>query len=181
MVWSPKTPPTWQIKMPLSDQGVTYDRYTLIPRTLIFITRGESVLLLKGASDKRLWADQYNGIGGHIEPGEDILSAARRELKEETGLESNDLRLYGTVTVDTRQSPGIALYVFKGSDPGRSIRPSPEGSLRWVAFSDLEKIPLVEDLPTLLPMILQMKANEPPFHAHYWYDDRDNLQIRFGS
>ena len=52
--------------MPKSDQGVRNDRYKIIPRTLIFVTRGEQVLLLKGAEHKRLWANQYNGIGGHV-------------------------------------------------------------------------------------------------------------------
>jgi len=75
--------------MPVTDQGLNQDRYMLIPRTLIFLTRGDKILLIKGAANKRLWANLYNGIGGHIEPGEDILSAARRELKEETNLTSD--------------------------------------------------------------------------------------------
>jgi 8-oxo-dGTP diphosphatase len=49
--------------MPQSDQGVTKDRYTVIPRTAIFLRRGDSYLLLKGAPTKRLWANQYNGLG----------------------------------------------------------------------------------------------------------------------
>ncbi len=73
--------------MPASDQGVHNDRYQVIPRSLIFVRRGEQVLLLKGAAHKRLWANLYNGIGGHIERGEDALSAARRELAEESGLQ----------------------------------------------------------------------------------------------
>ena len=68
--------------MPIADQGVSSDRYQLIPRTLIFLTRGESVLLLKGAPNKRIWANRYNGVGGHIERGEDAHTAARRELLE---------------------------------------------------------------------------------------------------
>lgn len=64
--------------MPSSDQGINRERYMLIPRMLIFLRRGESVLLLKGAPTKRLWAGKYNGVGGHVERGEDILSAARK-------------------------------------------------------------------------------------------------------
>jgi len=40
--------------MPKSEQGISAGRYMIIPRTLIFITRGDSVLLIKGAPDKRL-------------------------------------------------------------------------------------------------------------------------------
>jgi len=167
--------------MPVSDQGVSDDRYRLIPRTLIFLIRGESVLLLKGASDKRLWAGYYNGVGGHIERGEDVLTGARRELQEETGLTPDSLWLCGTVTVETNQDTGIGLFVFKGRSTGGSVRPSLEGSLEWVPFSDLEDKPLVEDLPDLLPVVLERKPSQPPFHAHYHYDGEEKLQVRFAS
>jgi len=49
--------------MPQSDQGITRDRYMLIPRTIIFLRRGDSFLLIKGAPTKRLWAGKYNGVG----------------------------------------------------------------------------------------------------------------------
>ncbi|HLB48576.1 MAG TPA: NUDIX domain-containing protein, partial [Anaerolineales bacterium] len=65
--------------MPATDQGIRPERYQLIPRVLIFITHGREVLLLKGAPTKRIWASKYNGVGGHVERGEDFISAARRE------------------------------------------------------------------------------------------------------
>ena len=143
--------------MPAADQGVSKDRYQLIPRTLIFLTRGESVLLLKGAPHKRIWANRYNGVGGHIEIGEDVHSAGRRELLEETGLIPDDLRLVGTVVVDTGGKTGIGLYIMKGSCAEGQAEPSEEGELEWVPFDEILDKPLVEDLPVLLPRILNQK------------------------
>jgi 8-oxo-dGTP diphosphatase len=50
----------------------------IIPRVAVFLRRNDSYLLLKGAPTKRLWANKYNGLGGHIERGEDVLSAAKQ-------------------------------------------------------------------------------------------------------
>ena len=98
--------------MPQSDHGITKDRYMLIPRTAIFIRRGDEYLLIKGAPTKRLWAGKYNCLGGHVERGENILFSAQRELLEETGLLA-DLWLCGTVIVDAGDaSTGICLFVF---------------------------------------------------------------------
>ena len=166
--------------MPKSDQGVSHDRYQLIPRTLIFLTRGESVLLLKGAPHKRLWADRYNGVGGHIEQGEDVYSAARRELMEETGLIPDALYLAGTVIVDTGENTGIGLYILLGSSAQGQARPSDEGELEWVPFDKILSKPLVDDLPEILPRLLQRKASDPPFSARYYYDDDDTLVVEFG-
>ena len=60
--------------MPKQDQGIDVSlkrqRYAVIPRTLVFITRADCVLLLRGSAQKRIWANKYNGIGGHIERDE---------------------------------------------------------------------------------------------------------------
>ncbi len=76
---------------------------------------------------------------------------------------------------------GIGLYILRGENPQGELVASPEGSLHWVALSDLGDLPLVEDLQFLLPRLLQMQPGDPPFSAHTWYDAQDRLQIRFAS
>ena len=143
--------------MAKSDQGVNRERYRVIPRTLIFITQGERVLLLRGAATKRLWANRYNGLGGHIERGESVLFAAQRELAEEAGVNVRDLRLVGTVVVDASEDTGICLFVLRGEcadDPCSEVAVSPEGQPQWIEISNLAEYPLVEDLQVILPRAL---------------------------
>jgi len=55
-------------------------------RILIFNPRGELLL-----TKSHKWRGKYVVPGGHIELGETAVDAARREIKEETGLEIHDL------------------------------------------------------------------------------------------
>ena len=165
--------------MPQSDQGVTDYRYKVIPRTAIFLRRGDLVLLLQGAPTKRLWANKYNGLGGHIERGEDVLSAAKRELLEETSLTA-DLWLCGTLIVDAGET-GICLYIFSGDCLVGEPESSDEGLAEWIPFDRIGELDVVEDVPIIVSKIRHMQRGDPAFSALSKYDAQDKLIVEFGE
>ncbi|SBW19607.1 hypothetical protein FDG2_1451 [Candidatus Protofrankia californiensis] len=62
------------------------------------------VLLIRRASPPH--AGQWALPGGHIDPGEDVETAAFREFAEETGLRAVDLSLVGVYATPGRDSRG---------------------------------------------------------------------------
>jgi 8-oxo-dGTP diphosphatase len=165
---------------PKSDQGIDHVRYQVVPRVLIFLFDQQNrVLLLKGSPQKRLWAGLFNGIGGHIEAGEDILEAAQRELFEETGISELSLDFCGQIMVDVSPEVGVAIFILKKVYQGTTLSKSNEGSLAWVDVDDLDTVPLVEDLPVLLPKVAQQGPSSKMIIAKYTYGTGGDLRISF--
>ena len=170
--------------MGVEEQGITlaHDRYRVVPRTLIFISHGDKILLIKGAPTKKIWPDLYNGVGGHVEANETIFEAAQREITEETGLQSvNNLSLRGTINIET-DNPllGIVLFVFTAECDEPRITSSDEGSLHWIDLHNMETHQMVPDIPVLISRLFSSSHdNSEVFHAKYWYDENDMLQMKF--
>src|SRR5262245_14182932 len=66
----------------------------------IFSADGRRVLLVhrtaRGPED--LHFGKYNGLGGKLESQEDVVAGMKREIREEAGIECQDLELAGTVS-----------------------------------------------------------------------------------
>ena len=161
----------------------TRDRYTTTPRTLIFVTHGDDVLLVRGAPHKGWWAGRLNGVGGHIERGEDVFTSAQRELREETGLaEVEDVRLAAIINAQLGDGPnGILLFVFTARATSRQVVASDEGTLEWIGCADLDAQPVIPDLRVLLPRILGLPPHAPPLFGHYWINEGGMLTVQFAG
>lgn len=162
------------------DSDAIADRWLAIPRTLIFVLHDDAVLMMKRAPHRRVFPNRYNGLGGHIERGEDPAAGALREIYEESGLRVHSLRLRSIHNIDAGGQTGIILFVYTAVSEGRAVHnDGAEGNLEWVPRERLEELDLVEDLPQLMPRILAMKDGDPPLSVHVSYDDSDSVVLRF--
>ena len=127
--------------------------------------RGDEVLLLRHPSTHDRFPEQWNGIGGHVEEGECIRAAARREVREETGLELDSLALRGIVHESGLLGHAHVLFIFIAEQSDADLLEeldSPEGLLlAWQPLGDLTALPLVHDVDVLLERALS--AREPFF------------------
>jgi 8-oxo-dGTP diphosphatase len=167
--------------MSFEGQRLQTDRYTVIPRTLCFLLNDDAVLLIRLAENRGAWSGKLNGVGGHIERGEDPQSAAIREIKEETGIQPEELALCGVITVDVKPSLGLALFVFVGRTDSRTVNKTIEGQTTWTSLDALDSEPLVEDIPLILPKAVACFERGEYFSASYRYDETGALQVEFFS
>ena len=145
-------------------------RYQVIPRTLIFVFNNTEILLIKQNSDKKPGFGKWNGIGGHIEEGEDLYFAAKREISEETGLLIDNITLNFITIIPDKKNIGVCLFIFSGNSEVTTINESPEGQLRWISIDHLTDYPLMDDLPRLLELVVSQNTSNRPQILSYMND-----------
>jgi len=166
--------------MTIKQQGIQEKDYKVVPRTLIFLfDEHDRVLLLRKSPHKRLWSGFLNGIGGHIEAGEDVMEAALRELGEETGITGVALAFCGQIMIDVSNNAGVALFVFKGNYVGHDPFRVEDGELVRVSLNDLENQRLMEDLAILLPKVAVFKRGDALIIGKYTFDQEGKLKMLF--
>ena len=99
---------------------------------------------------------KYNGLGGKLEPDEDVMAGMRREIMEEAGIACDAMALRGTISW-----PGFGRggedwlgFIFRiDRFSGQPHSENAEGALEWVALGDLAGLPLWEGDRHFLPLV----------------------------
>lgn len=149
--------------------------YTPILATLAYIVSpdGQRVLLVhrnRRPNDPHF--GKYNGLGGKLHPGEDVVACIRREIFEESGLECEAILLRGTVSW-----PGFGKhgedwfgFIFRVDHfRGNPYAGNAEGDLEWIDIERMWELPLWEGDRHFLPLIFE--RTEQQFHGVMPYRD----------
>lgn len=110
-----------------------------------FLHYGEEYLFLRRSLTKRIDPGKVNGVGGRLEKGEDYVSAALREIEEETGyvLAKETLRFCGIIKLQEGLEEDWVLCCFKAEVPTKDIpigNETDDGELFWIHKNKLSTI-----------------------------------------
>jgi len=133
--------------------------FTPILATLGYILSPDGRQVLMIHRNKRpddLHFGKYNGLGGRLEPGEDIVTGMRREIFEESGLIADRPILRGTISWPGFGRHGEAWFgfIFRiESWHGEIHAGNHEGTLEWVPCEALLSLPLWPSDRHFLPLV----------------------------
>ncbi|WP_213000588.1 NUDIX hydrolase [Winogradskya consettensis] len=110
----------------------------------------------------------YNGLGGKLEPDEDVVSGLRREVREEAGIECDAVDLSGTISWPGFGRAGENWFGFLFRVPswsGTPLQGNDEGSLHWMPVADVlaGRLPMWESDRHFLPLVFA--ASPSVFHG----------------
>jgi 8-oxo-dGTP diphosphatase len=149
--------------------------YTPILATLgyVFSPDGKRVLLIhRNANPNDHHLGKYNGLGGKLDPREDIVAGMRREIREEAGIECERLELRGTISWPGFGKTGEDWFgfIFRiTAFTGTIVDQNPEGTLEWVDVGRVLDLPLWEGDRHFLPLVFDPAGR--PFHGVMPYRD----------
>jgi 8-oxo-dGTP diphosphatase len=143
--------------------------FTPILATLgyVFSPDGKRLLMIhRNARPGDLHLGKYNGLGGKLDPGEDIVCGLRREVREEAGIECEELELAGTISWpgfgrSGEDWFGFIFRVLRFS--GSPFDSNPEGKLEWVEKERVSSLPLWDGDQFFLPLVLERQGTQ--FHG----------------
>jgi len=159
--------------------------YTPILATLGYVLspdRSRVLLIHRNARPDDPAFGKYNGLGGKMEPGEDVAACMRRELREEAGIEAGALTLRGTVSWPGFGKNGEDWFGFVFLIPewsGTPLSGNHEGELSWQPVERL----LSGDLDLwpgdrfFLPLVFD--SDPRPFHGAMPYANGHPLSWSF--
>jgi 8-oxo-dGTP diphosphatase len=124
----------------------------LIVHTLLFNEKGE-FLILKRSKYENVLPEYWDIPGGTLKDGEDPISGAIRETKEEAGIEIDNLNLFcHTSNIDPVKNKQFIRLIFIAFCQKQKITVNPEEheEYAWIKASNVSDYKTVDYLPICL-------------------------------
>ncbi|MES2314828.1 MAG: 8-oxo-dGTP diphosphatase [Patescibacteria group bacterium] len=134
--------------------------------TLCLIVKDHRVLL--GMKKRGFGEGHWNGFGGKVEPGEEIESAAKREVFEEAGVTLSSAEKTGVLNFEFESDPEklLEVHVFRSDVfTGEPIE-TEEMRPQWFAFDEIPYDKMWSDDAYWLPLLLKGKK----FEGYFLFD-----------
>lgn len=157
--------------------------YTPILATLGYVLSPDGSRVLMIHRNKRVGEahfGKYNGLGGKLEPGEDVAAGIRREIREEAGIECTQITLRGTISWPGFGTGGEDWFGFVfliEAFEGEPLTENPEGTLEWVSIERVPELPLWEGDRHFLPLVFGSETRQ--FHGVMPYAEGRPLSWSF--
>jgi len=123
--------------------------------TLCYLKKDNKTLMLyRNKKPDDTHKGKWNGLGGKVEAGETPEQCAIREVQEESGLTTTNLKLHGVITFPMFDGKDDwYVFVFTITEFHGEMIDSPEGELDWIPDNELMKLNLWEGDRIFLPWI----------------------------
>lgn len=157
--------------------------YTPILASLGYILspdRRQTLLVHRNRRENDQHLGKYNGLGGKMEPGEDIYRCLVRELYEEAGIICEKSVLRGTINWTGFGPHGEDWFgfIFRiEAFTGIPRAGNEEGELLWVDIEKLDNLPMWEGDRHFLPLVFD---DDPRiFHGYMPYENATPLSWHY--
>ena len=125
-------------------------------QTVTIIYKQSRVLL--GLKKRGFGAGRWNGFGGKVEEGESIEDSARREIKEESGIEVFDLEKVGILDFEFENGmPTLEVHFFKSEDYLGEPTEGEEMKPQWFDINEIPYDHMWPDDKYWIPIFLKGK------------------------
>jgi 8-oxo-dGTP pyrophosphatase MutT (NUDIX family) len=119
--------------------------------TCVLLDENKNILILKRSVKVRTYKGFWSGVSGYVEEGEEPVDTAFKEIREETGLNDNNVKLIKTVNPikftsfykGKKYDWKVYPFLFKILKKSKIQTDWENISYKWIKPSDIDKFEVV--------------------------------------